>query len=211
MFLELLFRDPIQFLDTVVIIIVSITIHEWFHAVAALSQGDDTAARAGRLSLNPMVHMGVESIVMLVFFGLAWGQTPVNRSRFRAAWSPALVSFAGPFANLLLMVLSAWVMLHVELFHLSDSLSVSVGRFVSLAALLNGFLFLLNMLPLPPLDGFGVLETFLPILRRYSVSWSRYSLFILLAAFLFLGLGRFLSLGALALLASVTAILRGLP
>lgn len=189
MFLETLFRDPSYFVNVVVIVMISISVHEYFHALAALWQGDDTAARLGRLTLNPAVHMGQASIVMLVLFGLAWGETPVNRARLNHPFSPAVVSFAGPFANLLLMTVGTVGALFLQRAGINGGWAGATANFLSLAALFNAFLFLLNMLPIPPLDGFGVLETFLPPLRRYAVSLSQYGFLILVILFLFFGLG----------------------
>jgi Zn-dependent protease len=208
MFFYQIFQNPIYFGSTVIIVILSITIHELFHALAALSQGDDTAVRAGRLTLNPLAHMGQTSVIMLVLFGVAWGQTPVNPSRFKYPFSDALVSFAGPFANLLLLVLSVWGVLLMQKagFH-SSSAEVVVG-FFSLAALLNAFLFLFNMLPVPPLDGFGILETFLPFLRPLLQSLSQYGFFLLMILFMFFGLGGFL-LGIARLMVWKVSVLSG--
>ncbi|MCE3234793.1 MAG: peptidase [Vampirovibrio sp.] len=192
MFVENLFRDPAYFANVVVIVMISIGIHEYFHALAALSQGDDTAARQGRLTLNPLLHMGQASVLMLVLFGIAWGETPVNRARFKHPLSPALVAFAGPFANLLMMIVCVFGALVLQRAGASGTLADATQHFLSLAALMNAFLFLLNMIPLPPLDGFGVLETFLPPLRRYAVSLSQYGFLILVVLFLFFGLGGFL-------------------
>jgi len=192
-----LFTDPAYFFSVVVIVIVSISVHECFHAMAALSQGDDTAAKQGRITLNPRVHMSQTAIIMLMLIGVTFGSTPVNESRMRWRFSPALVSFAGPLANLLLMVGAIWLGLLRN--HYASLLSPSlviwqevVSNFLSLAAIFNAYLFLLNMLPIPPLDGFGILETFIPILRRYSFSLSQYGFFILMVLFIFMGLGNVL-------------------
>jgi Zn-dependent protease len=192
MFLYQLFRDPVYFASTVIIVILSITVHELFHALAALSQGDDTAARVGRLTLNPLAHMGQTSVMMLVLFGVAWGQTPVNRSRLKYPFSEALVAFAGPFANLLLLVLSVWAVLFIQKAGLHSAAAEMGMGFFSLAALLNAFLFLFNMLPVPPLDGFGILETFFPFLRPLLQSLSQYGFFLLIVLFMFFGLGGYL-------------------
>jgi Zn-dependent protease len=212
MFFYQIFHDPVYFASTVIIVILSISIHELFHALAALSQGDDTAVRAGRLTLNPLAHMGQTSVVMLVLFGVAWGQTPVNPSRFKYPFSDALVSFAGPFANLLLLVLSVWAVLLLQKTGVHSGLSSSwasvIMDFFSLAAMLNAFLFLFNMLPVPPLDGFGILETFLPFLRPLLQSLSQYGFFLLIILFMFFGLGGFL-LGVARLMVWKVSVLSG--
>jgi Zn-dependent protease len=197
MLITTLFSDPAYFFYVVVIVIASISVHECFHALAALWQGDDTAARLGRITLNPMAHMSQTAIVMLMLLGITWGSTPVSEGRLKWRFSPVIVGFAGPFANLLLLVLSVWAGL--LLVHFKSGLPAGMSawqeagmEFFSLAAMLNAFLFLLNMLPIPPLDGFGILETFLPVLRRYSFSLSQYGFFILIVLFMFLGLGNLL-------------------
>jgi len=210
MFLSNLFTNPAYFVNVVVIVIISITVHEFFHALAALWQGDDTAARAGRLSLNPLVHMGQTSIIMLILLGIAWGETPVNRSRLKYSFSPAIVSFAGPFANLLLLMLGVWIGLIFQKWHIGGFMADAVPPFCYLVALFNGFLFLLNMLPLPPLDGFGVLETFAPPLRRYAVSLSQYGFLILVVLFLFFNLGRVLMLIAQLMVGEVASLSGGI-
>ena len=64
-------------------VIFSITLHELGHGWAAIRQGDDTPRRFGRMTLNPLVHMGVPSLVMFALIGIAWGAMPVEPSRFR--------------------------------------------------------------------------------------------------------------------------------
>ena len=88
----------------VTVVMFSICFHEYSHAYAALLQGDSTAAERGHLTMNPMVQMGTFSIIMLLFIGISWGSVPVNRRKFRHKYSDALVSFAGPAANVLLFL-----------------------------------------------------------------------------------------------------------
>jgi Zn-dependent protease len=193
-FLFKIFTDPYYFFNVVVIVIVSITLHELGHALVALWQGDDTAARQGRISLDPRVHMSQTALVLLMLLGLTWGSTPVTESKLNKPWGPAIVSFAGPFSNLLMMLGSVWLVLGLQWF--SSSIPVSMTSwfeagtdFFGLAAVINAHLFLFNMLPIPPLDGFGILETFIPVVRRYSYSLHQYGYFILIVLFMFMGLG----------------------
>lgn len=186
-FVETLFTNPVRFFSTVMIVVGSITLHEWFHALAATWEGDDTPAKAGRLTLNPLVHMGWTSLIFLAVAGIAWGATPVKPENFRHRWGNAWVSFAGPLSNLLLLLFCA-VLMGV----LTPVADPSVLRFLYLAALLNGVLFLLNMLPVPPLDGFGILETFVPGLRHGAAGLAQYGFLVLIVAFFVLGLGSYL-------------------
>jgi Zn-dependent protease len=206
MFLQKLFTDPLVFLWWLLIAVFSVCVHELFHALAAYWQGDTTARDRGYFTLNPLVHMGAPSILILLLTGMCWGSCPVNPSRFRHHYSDALVSFAGPFANLLLMALTAFLaaLLFVipPSWLLSPSLAENLGSFLNMASLMNGTLFLLNMIPIPPLDGFGVLAYFVPGTRRAFASVEAY-MFPILFFLLMLGLGQFLWSGGSILSHSV--------
>lgn len=173
MFIETLFKDPTYFFVVVGVVIVSVSLHEFAHAAAATWQGDDTAKKAGFLTFNPWVQMGLQSLIFLLLIGICWGQTPVNPSRFRhGRLGESLVSFAGPLMNLILMSVSVMMVILVDI----DVFAVIFG----VAALYNAVLFLFNMIPLPPLDGFGVLEPLLPFLRPYRKVLMTYGLMVLI-------------------------------
>lgn len=157
LFIMQLFRSPAAFVLTVIGVMFSICVHEWCHARVALAEGDDTASRLGYLTFNPLVVMGWQSLVVLLFFGLAFGRVPVNVGRLRHRWSAALVSAAGPLANLGLS-LSFLVLMRLLVF-----LEVVGGLGVLLSwSRLNLLLMVFNLLPVPPLDGWGVLEGVAP-------------------------------------------------
>ena len=75
MFIARLINAPEVYVPLVLIVIFSICAHELMHAWTALKQGDDTAARLGHLTLNPLKQMGVTSLIMLAFVGVAWALT----------------------------------------------------------------------------------------------------------------------------------------
>lgn len=189
MFIYTLTEDPILFFRIVAIVIFSITLHELAHGWAAISQGDDTPSKAGHLTLNPVVHMGWQSIIFLCISGIAWGQMPVNPSKFRSAkLGNILVSAAGPLSNLVLGILFTIV---IRLYYneiLPEFLSV---EFIALAARINLTLFLFNLLPIPPLDGFHVFSEIIPPLKVFGES--QYSIFGLMILFMIPGLGEGLS------------------
>jgi Zn-dependent protease len=163
MFIKILFTEPIYFFRIILIVIFSITLHELAHGWAAMSQGDNTPQKTGHLTLNPIVHMGKESIIFLCLMGIAWGQMPVNPSKFRSPkLGNILVSAAGPLLNLTLGILFIGVL------KLLSNLSISgffSGEFLYLAARINLTLFLFNLLPIPPLDGFHVFSEIFPKLK----------------------------------------------
>ena len=160
-FIGKLFSDPEQFFVQLLVVVFSICCHEYSHAWMALRQGDPTAAERGHLTLNPLKQMGTFSLIMLAFLGIAWGMTPVNPKRFKHRYSDALVSFAGPGMNLLLFVVFC---LLTAIAVMSKMQPTAVHIFFT-GALFNMVLFILNMLPIPPLDGWSVLNCFFPQLR----------------------------------------------
>lgn len=161
LFISTAAQDPFLYFSWVLIVAFSICLHEYAHALTALRYGDDTAARSGHLSLNPMVQMGPMSLLLLLVFGIAWGAVPVNPYRFRRS-EAALVSFAGPAANLLLCLVFSALTIASALLPLSDATAELVGRFFQVAARANGVLFVLNMLPIPMFDGWTVGAMFFP-------------------------------------------------
>ncbi|MCK5843411.1 MAG: site-2 protease family protein [Victivallales bacterium] len=193
-FLDVFKRSPEEAVLKILIVVFSICCHEYMHARTALWQGDDTAARAGHLTLNPLKQMGTVSIIMLFMFGIAFGQVPVNPSRMRKPWGEALVSFAGPFANFALFLLFTAGAVIVA--HTAGDYSPVTGRFMMperqyflysillYGSLLNFVLFIFNMAPVPPLDGYGVLCSFFPNLKRMSSEFLKgATLFIFIALF----------------------------
>lgn len=163
MFLETLFYEPVLFFRVLMVVVLSICLHELAHGWAALSQGDDTPETAGHMTLNPVVHLGVPSLIFLCVAGIAWGAMPVNPEKFRdRKWGNIWVSAAGPLMNLSLGIAFVSLLWLIETFSLDAIVS---WEFLYLAASLNFLLFLFNLLPLPPLDGFHVASELLPALK----------------------------------------------
>jgi Zn-dependent protease len=173
------------------VIVPSIILHEVAHGVAALRFGDDTAKRAGRLTLNPVAHIdpfGTVLLPALLAFttGSAFGYAkpvPVNPSRMRRPRDHGLlVSFAGPATNVVLALLAALV---YRL--LTQSTSPTVVDFVVRFGVINVILAAFNLLPIPPLDGSAMIERALP--RRMLPRWHQvrqYSMAVLLLIVLLL-------------------------
>jgi Zn-dependent protease len=82
MMIQMLTENPLGYFRLIVIMILSICVHELAHGIVAIGQGDNTPSKAGHMTLNPIVHMGAESIVMLCLFGIAWGTMPVNPAKY---------------------------------------------------------------------------------------------------------------------------------
>ncbi|MGH9247000.1 MAG: site-2 protease family protein [Acidimicrobiales bacterium] len=152
-------------------------LHEVSHGVVALAFGDDTAKRAGRITLNPIRHVdpfgtlilpGLLALAGLPAFG--WAKpVPVNVRKLRNPRQQSLyVSLAGPATNLLIaaVLAVAWQLWATRL------IGSFLGELVFFAGLLNVVLALFNLLPIPPLDGSAILERFLP-----DAWWPRYLVF----------------------------------
>ncbi len=150
----------------IAVALIAITFHEAAHAYVAAACGDDTAKSLGRASLNPIRHIDPFGTILLPAilylahapFLIGWAKpVPVNWSRLRN-WrrDMALVAAAGPLANFALAGLSALVLMQVP------GLPIWAGQTLWLSLQLNLVLAVLNLLPIPPLDGSKVLAAFLP-------------------------------------------------
>jgi Zn-dependent protease len=157
MFLYLFQQNPLAAVAFVVGILAGIVVHEAAHATSAYSLGDDTAYREGRVTLNPVAHLELLSVLMIFMVGVGWGSTPVTPSKLRGGlWGPVAVAAAGPASNLIVVALCA-VLLQLPAF--GGGYLLIMLWFLAFA---NGLLFILNLIPIPPLDGAAILYPFLP-------------------------------------------------
>ena len=178
-------QDPFYFFSWVGVVAFSICVHEYAHASMALKRGDDTAARMGHLTLNPLVQMGPMSVLMLLLFGIAWGAVPVNPGRLRTRADAALVSVAGPAANLLLSLLFGSIAAGL-LVLIRDGTSASlVARFCAYGCAANGVLFVFNILPVPMFDGWSVFSLFFPAMREVEPQRAQ-TISLIVVAFIFI-------------------------
>lgn len=176
-----------------IVLLVAFPIHEFSHALAAYRLGDSTARHMGRLTLNPVTHFDPMGGLILLFtavfagFPIGWAKpTPVNPANLAGGrQSEALVAFAGPFSNLLLASLVAVPLRAAGILEvaLPDALALGVFLFV----FYNLVLFVFNLLPIPPLDGYKVLLTFLSPMTAWQLRpYEQYG-FLLLLVLLFTG------------------------
>ncbi len=138
-------------------IILGLTVHEYAHTLVALRLGDDTAQRAGRLTLNPLKHIDPVGFIFLLVAGFGWAKPVlIDPSKLRhPRRDDILISLAGPFSNLLLAVFIALLLkATLSLLPYTGEPLYQEILTVGIAALyVNLGLFIFNLLPLPPLDG----------------------------------------------------------
>jgi len=159
LFISYIQSDPWFYFSWVVIVMFSVCVHEYSHAITALRFGDDTAEASGHLTLDPLVQLGPISLGVLVFFGIAWGAVPINPSRLSRG-EMGVVALAGPLANLALCLLAGLLAAVVGLEFWGGEGLLKAAEFLQFACVANGVLFLFNMLPVPLLDGWKVLGMF---------------------------------------------------
>ena len=144
-------------------LIFALTFHEFGHAYIAYLCGDDTAKSAGRMSLNPLVHLDLFGSIMVLIAGFGYARpVPVNPSNYRVRNADFYIASAGPLMNLLLGIIGA--LLYGILAHSSITMFAGVPLLflLKLFIIINFNLFLFNLIPLGPLDGNSVFPHFLP-------------------------------------------------
>lgn len=180
-----------DFVFAIAILIMSVVLHEVSHGYAAYALGDSTAKYAGRLTLNPLKHLDIfGSVILPVFtyltggFIIGWAKpVPFNPYNLKnQKWGPAIVGASGPATNLLVaLIFGATVRLNETL----AFLPVSFFQLAGLIVLVNLTLAILNLIPIPPLDGSRLLSAFLPWRwQRIQYTLERYS-FIFVLIFIF--------------------------
>lgn len=189
--------DPADLLQRFMLLIplvLSLTVHEWAHAYSAFRLGDDTAARLGRLTLNPIPHIDPIGTILLPMLGVPFGwakPVPVNPARFdpkvHMSTGMMITAAAGPFSNVVLAI--ACVLVFGALLRLAPEFvgsEQSVSKLLMYGFQINIALAVFNMLPVPPLDGSRVADGLMP--RRLRPAWEKFASFgpLALLAVLFL-------------------------
>ena len=182
----------------VFVLLISVALHEFGHAIMAHKLGDDTPNRQGRVTLNPLAHADPIGTLLLPLIGSIYGAASGHGGGFGwgkpVQWTPhritrkismstakILVAVAGPAMNLLLATVIAGVHAILISQHVL-LLSSEVSKILFFAVLTNFVLFFFNLLPVPPLDGGHVAQSFMPYRHRDKFdNFARYSPFIVLA------------------------------
>lgn len=181
--LNLLIKDPLEFIIIAIPLLYSIIFHELAHGWVAYLMGDPTAKSLGRLSLNPLKHLDIMGTIMLFVFGFGWAKpVPVNFGRLHdRRKGMILVSAAGIITNTLI----AFIALFLNRL-LSLSPSSTPGELLYYLAQINIMLAAFNLIPLPPLDGSKILMGFASSgVQNFVFRFERYGFFIVIALLYF--------------------------
>lgn len=149
---------------TLIAFFFAITFHEFSHALSAYLLGDDTAKRAGRLTLNPISHIDPIGLLFLFLFRIGWAKpVPMNTQNFKYPRFYAVISaFAGPISNFLLALISLYCLKYFPISFMPLTLSLFFITLFKVSAQLNVMLGVFNFLPIPPLDGGHLLQALIP-------------------------------------------------
>lgn len=187
--LNLFATNPLYFLIFLIALLVAITVHEFAHAWMTDYLGDPTPRLAGRLTLNPLAHLDLFGLIFLFFFGFGWGKPspfdPFNLKNPKK--DAALISLAGPSANIILAIVFAILLKLFIVFKLTFFITIGSILFTPLIGL-NVMLGIFNLLPIHPLDGFKIVGGVLP--TEKAKEWyelERYGLIFLLLLVIPLG------------------------
>lgn len=187
MLFSLLLDNPIAFLLLAGALVISLTIHEFAHAMVAEKLGDPTPRIQGRISLNPLAHLDPVGTLAILFVGFGWGKPvlfdPYNLKNPRR--DSALIALAGPVSNMLLALFLSVIVHVISLPELLQTVCV-----ITLST--NVGLAIFNLIPVHPLDGGKILVGFAPqeLAREWDELLTRYGTLILLFLILPLNNGR---------------------
>lgn len=172
-------------LSTLAVIFITMPIHEWAHGYVSTKLGDPTPRMQGRLTLNPMAHIDWLGAAGIMLFGIGWANPVKVNARYykNPKWGMVLVAFAGPFANLILSLVT--MVLSYLFILISSTVTYFISNFLFYIAYISTYLAVFNMIPIPPFDGSRILFAFLPQKYYFKImQYERYIFIGLMALFL---------------------------
>ena len=159
---------------TIVVLIISVIIHEVSHGYAAYSLGDPTAKLQGRLTLNPLKHIDpvgsvlIPALLVITGAGVLFGwakPVPYNPYNLRnQRWGEAIVAVAGAASNIAIAIVFGLIARYTA----TNPALATFAQFAGTVAFVNLFLGMFNLIPIPPMDGYTVLRGILPYKLSYG-------------------------------------------
>ena len=164
--------------------LVCITLHELSHGLTARALGDDTAEKAGRLTLNPIRHLDLFGLVMMIVAHVGWAKpVPVNMMKFRdPKRGMALTALAGPMSNVLITCVFFFLygFTLIPLTRNGSAAGDYIARMIQLTAVISIGYAVFNLIPIPPLDGSKVLFSLVSDEAYYKLMrYERYGMILL--------------------------------
>jgi len=166
--------DVQRMLFTVPGILIGFAFHEFAHAYVADKLGDNTPRYQGRLTLSPLAHIDIIGFLMIVLVGFGWAKpVQINTRNFKnIRRDDMLVSLAGPAINLIIAVIFS-ILVRIYIIsgigaNFDATLNAIIIALLDYTAWINIILFVFNLLPIPPLDGFHILSDIMPF-RNYRL------------------------------------------
>jgi len=152
-----LIQDPILLIYYIIALVIAITFHEAAHATATTFLGDQTAKNNDRLNLNPLKHLDPLGSLLIFIAGFGWGKpVPFNPNFVKyGKWGIALIGVSGPLTNFIIAFIFGLILK-------TGLLSPSIMALLLIIVQINIVIGILNLIPVPPLDGSKILQAFLP-------------------------------------------------
>lgn len=177
-------------ISAIVVIFLTMPVHEFAHAFAANKLGDPTAKYLGRLSINPLKHIDWVGAACILLFGFGWAKpVPINSRYFRRGKTDvAITAFAGPLSNLVVAFAAMLLMFIFAAIFRQFVFIVYITAFLYYIAIININLAVFNLVPIPPLDGSKILAALLPNNVYYKLMQYERYLSIILMVLLYTGI-----------------------
>ena len=186
-----------DYVISALVVLLTLTIHEYAHAYAAYKMGDPTARNLGRLTLNPIKHIDPVGAICMVFFHVGWAKpVPINARNFKNPRKGfAITALAGPGINIIISFIFAFFYLLFLSFISSVAfeseflfnLSRNFLLFLYLMHVINLGIAIFNLIPIPPLDGSRILSLLLPPKYYFAIMRRERTIYFVLLGWLIIG------------------------